>query len=130
MGPVRVCLLLEVFFDVFLMETHQNSMFIIYKLMKYRKLLLKYNAYFQKVIFSQVKYKILYILLPSLYIPQPRDRTASQTLHNKISIFGVNMTFISANEVKNVYFMSGKATNEIDIFHFMRFEYPLCIYGR
>ena len=31
--------------------------------MKYRKILLKYNAYFQKVIFLQVKYKILLYLI-------------------------------------------------------------------
>ena len=33
-----------------------NYIFIIYKLMKYRKILHKCNTYFQKVIFSQVKY--------------------------------------------------------------------------
>ena len=33
-----------------------------------------------------------------------------------IQIFVMNMTFISSSEVKNIYFMSGKATNEIHIF--------------
>ena len=28
-------------------------------------------------------------------------------------MFGVNMTFISSSEVKNVYFMSAEGTNEI-----------------
>ena len=31
-------------------------------------------------------------------------------------MFGVNMTFISSSEVKNVYFMSAEGTNEIYIF--------------
>ena len=34
----------------------------------------------------------------------------------KIQMFGVNMTFISSNEVKNVYFMSAFGTHEIYIF--------------
>ena len=50
--------------------------------MKYRKILLKYNAFFQKVIFSQVK--DFYISLPSFNISLPRDGTASQTLYNKM----------------------------------------------
>ena len=33
-----------------------------------------------------------------------------------IQMFGVNMTFISSSEVKNVYFMSAEGTNEIYIF--------------
>ena len=33
-----------------------------------------------------------------------------------IQIFGMNMTFISLSEAKNLYFTSGKATNEIYIF--------------
>ena len=33
-----------------------------------------------------------------------------------IQIFGMNMPFISSSEVKNAYFMSGEATNEIYIF--------------
>ena len=34
---------------------------IIYKLMKYNRILLKYHAYFQKLIFSRVKYKTFFI---------------------------------------------------------------------
>ena len=30
-----------------------------------------------------------------------------------IQIFGMDMTFISSSEAKNLYFMSGRATNEI-----------------
>ena len=33
-----------------------------------------------------------------------------------IQIFGMNMPFISLSEVKNPYFMSGKATNETYFF--------------
>ena len=33
-----------------------------------------------------------------------------------IHIFGMNMPFISSIEVKNAYFMSGEAMNEIFIF--------------
>ena len=33
-----------------------------------------------------------------------------------IQIFGMNMPFISSSEAKNIYFMSGEATNEIYIF--------------
>ena len=32
-----------------------------------------------------------------------------------IHFFGVNMTFITSSEVKNVYFISGQASNEIYI---------------
>ena len=31
-------------------------------------------------------------------------------------MFGVNMTFISSSEVKNVYFIRAEGTNEIYIF--------------
>ena len=58
--------------------------FTIYKLMKYRKILLKYNTYFHEVIFSQVKYKIFYISLTSFCVSLPRDITACQTFHNKM----------------------------------------------
>ena len=37
-------------------------------------------------------------------------------IHVDIHIFVMNMTFISSSEVKNVYFMSREATNEIYIF--------------
>ena len=37
-------------------------------------------------------------------------------------MFGVNMTFISSSEVKNVYFMSAEGTNEIYIFFTLRDE--------
>ena len=33
-----------------------------------------------------------------------------------IQIFGMNIPFISSNEAKNAYFISGEATNEIYIF--------------
>ena len=39
----------------------------------------------------------------------------SQSIED-IQIFGMNMPFISSSEAKNVYFMSGEATNEIFIF--------------
>ena len=38
------------------------------------------------------------------------------------SNFVMNMTFISSSEVKNIYFMSGVATNEIYIFFTLRDE--------
>ena len=37
---------------------------------------------------------------------------ANETIEN-IQIFVMNMTFISSSEVKNIYFMSGEATNEV-----------------
>ena len=95
--------------------------FIIYKLMKCGKILLNYNAYFQKVIFSQVTYNFFIFHCQVFIFHLTELRVKHYTtkrkicfpfsinfLYNKtkIQIFGVNMTFIS----------SFKATNEIYIF--------------
>ena len=53
--------------------------------MKYNKISLKYNAYFQKVIFSQVKYKKKYIYstIKFLYFTAKGQKYES-TLYNKM----------------------------------------------
>ena len=85
--------------------------------MKYRKILLTYNAYFQKLYFDKGTE------LEGQNITQQNIRIASLLqwilyIIKQTQIFGVNMIFISSNELKkkNVYFMSGEATNEIYIF--------------
>ena len=97
-------------------------LFIIYKLMKYRKILLKINANFQKLYFHKWNIKKNYISLP-IFIFQCQ-RTELQVKHYTIKckicisssinfvynkknpIFGVNMTFISSHEVKKCIFHS------------------------
>ena len=93
----------------FIRISQQAFNFIIYKLMKYRKIILKYNAYFQKVIFSQVKYKNLYnSLWVKLYAIKCKICFSSSInfAYNKkkIQIFGVIITFISMNEVRKCIF--------------------------
>ena len=47
----------------------------------------------------------------------PESKTNKQFKYiEDIQIFGMNMPFISSSEAKNIYFMSGEATNEIYIF--------------
>ena len=73
--------------------------------MKYRNILLKYNAYFQKAIFSQGKYKTLYFTAKLLYFTA--KGTASQTFRNKTKnlffFFKTNLNLIkksNSNEVE------------------------------
>ena len=74
-----------------------------------------------------------------IFISLSRDRTASQTLHNKMSdlpLFFNKVCMIKRKiqflewmwlkfhwmKWKNVYFMSGQATHEIYIFHFIQWN--------
>ena len=51
-----------------------------------------------------------------IYLCKMPDRVIGVEYIEDIKIFGMNMSFISSSEVKNAYFMSGEATNEIYIF--------------
>ena len=51
--------------------------------MKYRKLVLKYNAYLQKVIFSQEKYNFLYFTAKFLYFTAKRQNCESNITQTK-----------------------------------------------
>ena len=91
--------------------------------MKYSKILLNFNAYSQKITFSQVKYIYIYFIFhcQGTYLGDKHYTTKCKYCFSsfinfvlnkkKIQNFAGNMTFISSNEVKTyISFVDSQGT--------------------
>ena len=76
----------------------------IYKLMKYRKISVKYNAYFQKVMFSQVEYKIDIFTFEGQLLEQ--FFSTFQLYESARLMAAIEMNAAQANNIECINFLS------------------------